>query len=202
MESYEKAIIIFSGCESKAMTESSSPAIAKLLRKGTLLKNVSREGDIKTQAAAGAGTGETIWEAAATHGFVVGGLDEQFDMAVLDAGASVGELEDAVIKTMEAASRTTVIAVVLAGGIVFYGLGFAKGKTVEDEYTPCCVAPTVAYVANFPVPAQCRGAVAYAALNNINLKLKEITKLKGAIKNMEVAMERKARQPWDKHDCA
>jgi len=103
---------------------------------------------------------------------------------------------------MDVARRSTVIAVVGDGAVVFYGPGFAKGKVIDKKFSPTCVAPTVSYVANFPVPAQCEGAVVYAALNDVNIKLKEMNKLKKAIQNMEAVMERKTRQPWDKHDCA
>ncbi len=203
MASYEKAILVFTGCDSKAITGASSPAIGKLLRKGVLLNNVSGQGDIKTIAAAGAeGGGETLWDAAAAKDFVVGELSEEFDLAVVEAGNSADELEKSMAQALDAAGRSTVVAVVGDGTVVFYGPGFAKGKVIDKKFSPSCVAPTVAYVANFPVPAQCEGVVAYAAFNDVNIKLKEINKLKSAIKNMEAAMERKARQPWDKHDCA
>ncbi len=203
MASYEKVILVFTACDSKTMTGASSPAISKLLRKGVLLKNMSGQGDIKTLAASGTEEGgETLWEAAVTKEFVVGKLGEEFDMAVVESGSSADELENSMAQVLNVAGRSSVVAVIGDGAVVFYGPGFAKGKVIDKKFSPTCVAPTVAYVANFPVPAQCEGVVAYAAFNDINIKLKEINKLKAAVRNMEAAMERKTRQPWDKHDCA
>lgn len=205
MASDKKVILIFTSCDGKSVVSASTPALTKLLQKGALFTRVKSEGDVKTMAATGTyegESGETLWGAAIAQGFVVAGIQGNYDMAVLDAGASAAEVETTMAEALEAADRATLIVLVASGAIVFYGPGIAKGKVVDSEICPCCVAPTVAYVANFPVPAQCAAPVAYAALKDINLKLREFQKLQETITNMEAAMERKSRQPWDKHDCA
>ena len=206
MASEKKVILVFTSCDGKAIASAGTPAIAKLLQKGALFSKVKTGGEVKTRAAAGAESGETLWDAAVAQGFVVGELpalaEGKADMAVIDAGAAPADVEKTMADVLEAADRSTLIVLVAAGAIVFYGPGIAKGKVVDKEICPCCVAPTVAYVANFPVPAQCGAPVAYAAFKDINVKLNEFKKLQETIVNMEAAMERKGRQPWDKHDCA
>lgn len=205
MASDKKVILVSTPCDGKAVVSASTPALAKLLQKGTLFTHVKSEGDVKTMAATGTyngEAGETLWDAAGAQGFVVADIQSNYDMAVLDAGASAAEVETAMAGVLEAADRSTLIVLIASGAIVFHGPGIAKGKVVDSEIRPCCVAPTVAYVANFPVPSQCAAPVAYAALKDINLKLREFQKLRETITNMEAAMERKSRQPWDKHDCA
>lgn len=198
----KKVILVFTPCAGKDIQSATSPAMSKLLQKGALCTNVVVKGDAKSLAGAGAEKGEMIWEAAVRKDFVVGKLDDNFDMCVLDAGTSVTEVETTLAAALEKAERTTVIVLVAAGTIVFYGPGFAKGKVLDTQICPCCVAPTVAYVADFPVPADCEAPIAYAALKDMDYKLNEIRKLQETIHNMEAAVERKSRQPWDKHDCA
>ncbi|MBO4317359.1 MAG: hypothetical protein J5855_03660 [Mailhella sp.] len=202
MASDKKVVLLFTGCEASAILEAGTPALAKLLGKGVALTNVSAAENFRQAAAAGNKDGQAIWEAAEDHDFVVTGLSENFDMCVLDAEADAASVEAAVAGILEVAGRNTVVAHVAPKLIVFYGPGFAKGKSIDAEYCPCTVAATVAYVANFPLPANCAAPVCYAALKDINYKFNEIKKLQESITNMEAAMERQSRKPWDKHDCA
>ena len=207
MASDKKVVLIFSGYEGKSLGDASTPGLSRLLQKGTLFTNTictghSHGASVKTLAASGAEQGETLWEAAEARGLSVGALTEPFDMCVLDISAEEQELEKTVSEVLEVADRSTLIVLLTHGAMVFCGPGIAKGKVVTKETCPCVVAPTVAYVADFPVPAGCEAPIAYAALKDINLKLNEIKKLNDTIANMEAAIERKARQPWDKHDCA
>lgn len=206
MASEKKVILVFSPCDGKAVASASTPALAKLIQKGVLFTNVKTGGDLKTMAATGAESGETLWDAATAQGFVVGALPAlaqgKADMAVVNAGADPADVEKTMAEALEAADRSTLIVLAATGAMVFYGPGIAKGKVVDKEVCPCCVAPTVAYAVNFPVPANCEAPVAYPAFKDINLKLNEFRKLQETIVNMEAAMERKGRQPWDKHDCA
>jgi hypothetical protein len=202
MASEKKVILVFTACDGKSLGASAGPSLAKLLQKGTLFSNVTAGADRKAAAAAGAKAGETLWDAAVAQGFVVGDLKKNFDMCVLDAGPAAADVEKVMADVLETADRSTLIVLVAAGAIIFYGPGIAKGKVVDRETCACVVAPTVAYAANFPVPAQCEAPVAYAAFKDINYKLNEFKKLQETINNMEAAVERKGRQPWDKHDCA
>ena len=191
MASYEKAILVFTGCDSKAITGASSPAIGKLLRKGVLLNNVSGIGDIKTLAASGAeGGGETLWDAAVAKDFVVGELGEEFDLAVVEAGNSVDELENSMAQTLGVAGRSTVVAVIGDGTVVFYGPGFAKGKVIDKKFSPHLRGPNRGLCGQTSrFRPQCEGVVAYAAFNDVNIKLKEINKLKSAL-------QKTWRRPW------
>ncbi len=200
MASDKKVVLIFSDCKSAEVLSASTPSIKKLVEKGAAYSKVKCDGDVKAIAASGNEKGQTLWDAATANGFVVGTLTEAFDMCVLDTPGNL--LEAKLAEVLEVADRATLVVLVGKDVVVFYGPGIAKGKVIETEVCPCIVASTVAYVANFPVPENCEAPVAYAALKDINYKLAEIQKLQTAIKNMEAAMERSSRQPWDKHDCA
>ena len=202
MASDKKVILIFTGCEASAILNAGTPALTKFLGKGVSLTNVAAADNLKLAAAAGNKEGQTLWDAAEENDFVVAGLEKNFDMCVLDVDADAAKVEATLAQALEIAGRSTVVALVAPKLIVFYGPGFAKGKTIDAEYCPCTVAATVAYVANFPLPANCAAPVCYAALKDINYKFNEIKKLQESITNMEAAMERQSRKPWDKHDCA
>ncbi len=199
----KKTVLLFSTCDGRDLRAAAGPALEKLLQKGVVFNHVATEGDLKTLAATGAKSGETLGDAATAQGLAVTDkLEGDFDLCVLDAGATPGDVEKAVAAALDCDERTPVIALAAPGLLVFHGPGFAKGKEVESAVCPCVTAPTLACAANLPLPAQCVAPVAYAAFKDINIKFQEIRKLHSTIANMEAAMERKSRQPWDKHDCA
>lgn len=202
MASEKKVILVFAACDCEVLMAAQSPALAKCCQKGTVLKHLCGA-DIRGLAITG-GTvgGETLWDAAKANDFVVGTLNEPFDMCVLEGGASAAEVETVLASAQEVSDRTTLIVIITRDGAIFHGNGFAKGHVVEEELPAGCVAATIAYIADFAVPANCVAPVAYAALKDVNYKLKEIRRMREEVKNMEAAMERKTRQPWDKHDCA
>jgi len=122
-------------------------------------------------------------------------------VALGDVDASA--LEDALAKTLAAADRRTLVVLAAANTLMFYGLGIntktdsiARAAKAED------IIPTVAYIADLPLPDDTTGAVLYQVLKETNLKLNEFLKLKEALTRMEAALQRDSREPWDKHDCA
>lgn len=205
MASEKKVILIFTPCDGAALMAAQSPALVKSCQKGTVLKNLVGA-DVKALAATGASVvtpgAENLWDAAKANDFVVGALDESFDMCVLEAGAAAADVEAVLASAQNVADRTTLIVVVARDAAIFHGNGFAKGHVVEAAMPAGCVAATVAYITDFAVPAACVAPIAYAALKDVNYKLKEVRRMRDEVKNMEAAMERKTRQPWDKHDCA
>lgn len=210
MATDRKTILLYSDCLAASLHAVDHPDVIKLFQKGCFLKNVAPAANWKAQAATGteAGQGESLEDAARAYGLNVGTLDTDFDLAVLATGEEALAAADVLAQAFAAADRSTLIALLAPDGIVFYGPGFAKGLTLESPdapdapYSHAVAAPTVAYAGNLPVPSRCSAPIAYAALKDINYKLNEINKLKSTIQNMEAAMERKSRQPWDKHDCA
>lgn len=202
MASDKKVILIFTPCADPALCAAASPALSKLVQKGAVLP-LNAQGDPKAQAASGnVSGGESLWDAASRKGFVVTDIKSAFDMVVLDAAADLNSVEQAVASALEVADRATLVVLVAAKQAVFYGPGIAKGTAIEKPLAPASVAATVSYVADFPVPAQCEAAVAYEVLRDRDYKLNEMLKYKESVANMELALERKSRQPWDKHDCA
>lgn len=202
MASDKKVVLVFTNATGSELSAAPLPALSKLFSKGTFLSQVSGSGNPKTCAAAGATSGETLWDAAAKADFTVGTEFEKSDLCVFDAVDAAGGVDALLAPILEAANRSTLIVLIAADAVLFYGVGIAKGKILSEPMDFTCVAPTVAYVADLAVPAQCTAPVAYAVLKDINFKLQEVRRLQTSITNMEAAMEHKSRQPWDKHDCA
>lgn len=203
MASAKKLILVFTDCGAKSIAGSSSPLTSKFVQKGCYFSNVPGDASAtKAKAAAGAPSGQTIWDAAKAQGLVMDSLVEEFDICVLDVGGSTDDVEKVLKEVLDVAGRVGVIALVAGGRIFFYGPDIAKGKVVDTETSAQVVAPTLAYLANFPMPDNRVAPVTYAALKDINFKFNEIKKLQSAVINMEAAMERKSRQPWDRHDSA
>ena len=85
---------------------------------------------------------------------------------------------------------------------LFYGLGIERGIVLEKPLPAACIAPTLAWIGDLPLPAGVEAAPAYAVLKGLNFKAREIAKLKDANDALMLKIERDNRKPWDKHDCA
>ncbi|MBQ7607979.1 MAG: hypothetical protein IJU76_08435 [Desulfovibrionaceae bacterium] len=127
-----------------------------------------------------------------------------------DAAALTGDGAFVLVKgaenlapALEACNRRTLLVVVLADGVAFYGLAIdsKKGK-VDRAATAQDLALTIATILDLPITGDCTAAILYQVLKDPNLKLNELIKLQEALSRMESVIERNNREPWDKHDCA
>ena len=188
----KKAILVLAG---KAAVRDGSN-IASLVKKGVLIPYAS--GDLLAQAEKVEGVAKA--EAAA----VAAEMEKGSALVLVDlADADDAALDAALAPILDAADRRTLIAV--AGGqvLALSGQGVAKGAEIKDGASAADVIPTIAYVADVPLPPDTqKGRVLYAALKDPNARLKEIAKLQESLRAMQTAMERDSRAPWDKHDCA
>ncbi|MHC1713262.1 MAG: hypothetical protein AB9872_14030 [Solidesulfovibrio sp.] len=118
-------------------------------------------------------------------------------------GVDPAGLDAAIAQVLEIADRRTLVVLAAQNTLVFYGLGINTkiGTLVRPVYARD-VVPTLAHIADLPVPDDATGAILYQALKETNLKLTELAKLKEALGRMETALQRDNREPWDKHDCA
>ena len=201
MANGKNLIWIFANCKASEIIAASSEHIAKIKEKGTVLSQVKATADFKKEAASAGTQGKTIWEVSKEENLVIGTLDEQFDVCVIDVDSCVA-LEFELAKIMEKIDRRSILCVQADGGAILYGSGIAKGKSIDKEVSAASVGVTLSYVVNLPMPEDCVAPVVFAVLKDINLRFKEVNKLYTTIDNMESAMERKSRQPWGKHDCA
>jgi len=142
--------------------------------------------------------------APATPETLAAAFEGETAMAVVALGnGDAAALDAALSKALEAADRRTLLVLAAANGLFLHGLGVnAKAGAVSRAVSAKDVLPTIAYVADLPVPADCTGAVIYQALKDPDMKAKEIQKLREALGRMEAALQRDNREPWDKHDCA
>ncbi|MHB1132771.1 MAG: alkaline phosphatase family protein [Chloroflexota bacterium] len=70
------------------------------------------------------------------------------------------------------------------------GPGVKKGEIVERTIWLQDVVPTICYLADLPVPAQCEGSIVYQALEDPNLKLNELENCKRRYDKMRKSLDR------------
>lgn len=172
------------------------PALKKFSRKAVFVENY-QNGDVLSDAVRISGAVKTD----------LANLKNSLmfaDLAIADLGSPRDEaLEGDLAIILDAANRKTLVALVADNLLAFYGMGIdAKKGVVQRAAGAGDVVPTLAYIADLPVPEDCTGAVIYQVLKDPGMKAREIAKLKEAIQRMEAALQRDNREPWDKHDCA
>ena len=113
------------------------------------------------------------------------------------------DMEACMEKVMGAADRRTLIIWVGDKTAYFGGFGTKKGGVTDREVVAADLLPTINFIADVPLTEDATGAVIYQVLKDVNLKAREIGRLKDAIARMEAAMERhEETDPWKKHDCS
>ena len=70
------------------------------------------------------------------------------------------------------------------------GPGIKKGAVLERIIWLQDVVPTLCYLADLPVPAQCEGGIVYQALEDPNMKLNEFSSLKRRYEKMRKSLDR------------
>jgi len=85
------------------------------------------------------------------------------------------------------------------GLLVMNGPGLKKGYRLQRTVWMTDLVPTICYLMNLPVPAQAEGAVLYQAFKNPDFKRQEIQKLREGLARMELALDLRDREPWDRH---
>ena len=93
---------------------------------------------------------------------------------------SLGDADEAVGNLFEAADVETLrvfVAVPSAAGdalAVLAGPGMLQGKTVRRPVELADLAPTICYLAELPIPADCEGGIVYQAVADPDAKLFEL----------------------------
>ncbi len=85
---------------------------------------------------------------------------------------------------------------------ILSGPNIKKGYRITRPNRLVDLVPTLCYCSGLPYPINAEGAVVYEALQDPNIYVEEINKLKASLESMERAMNRDTHEPWDKHDCA
>lgn len=73
----------------------------------------------------------------------------------------------------------------LRGLLIISGPGVKKGEILERNVSLMDVVPTICYLADLPVPAQCEGAVIYQSLEDPNAKSKEVQLLQRLVERQK-----------------
>ncbi len=187
----KKAIIVV--CPKACVCKDSSMDTFK--EKGTIFTSFTN-GDVLAEARAVEGA------AFVKAADVAAQLEAGTPLTVVDFSNDAAGFEAGLAAIMEATGRRVTLCMVCDKGLVLSGNGIAKNGIVNRAATFKDVIPTLGYIAEIYIPADLDGTVLYQALKDPNARLKEIAKLGESVQAMEAAMERNARQPWDKHDCA
>lgn len=201
MATGKNVFVIISDATDEFLKTSEAEQMIKLRRKGALVP-LTAQHDLVVEALAGAPAGESIVDAAKAGGYVVEPIAHGSELSLVE-GVKGEEALLAVIDQALGVNSTKMLLVVLGqSSALFYGLGIERGLTLEKALPAACVAPTLAWIGDLPLPAQVEAAPAYAVIKGLNFKAKEMAKLKDANDALMLKIERDNRKPWDKHDCA
>ncbi|WP_295637664.1 hypothetical protein [uncultured Mailhella sp.] len=202
MATGKNVFIIVSDASDEFLKNSEAEQMVKLRRKGALVP-LKAEHDLVTEALAGsAAGGESMVDAARAGGYVVEPMAHGSELSLVE-GVKGEEALLAVLDQAFGVNSTKMLLVVLGqNSAVFYGLGIERGLVLDRELPAACVAPTLAWLGDLPLPAQVEAAPAYAVIKGLNFKAKEMAKLKDTNDALMLKIERDNRKPWDKHDCA
>ena len=201
MATGKNVFVIISDATDEFLKTSEAEQMIKLRRKGALVP-LTAQHDLVVEALAGAPAGESIVDAAKAGGYVVEPIAPGSELSLVE-GVKGEEALLAVIDQALGVNSTKMLLVVLGkSSALFYGLGIERGLTLEKALPAACVAPTLAWIGDLPLPAQVEAAPAYAVIKGLNFKAKEMAKLKDANDALMLKIERDNRKPWDKHDCA
>ena len=201
MPTGKNAIILFSEVSEDVIRNSEAEQLVKIRRKGSIVP-LAVQSDYAKEALAGAVSGQSLAEAAKEGGYVVEPIAAGSDLSIVEGLDDERSLLDAIDKAFALNTTKMLIVIVTPKLAVFYGLGIERGVDLEKPLPAACIAPTVSWICDLPLPAQVEAAPAYAVLKGLNFKAKEIAKMKNIIAALELKIERDNRKPWDKHDCA
>lgn len=201
MATGKNVFLIFADVADDLLKSGEAEQLVKLRRKGALVP-LTVTHDLKTEALAGAGAGESIADAARAAGYVVEPLAPGSELAVVDGIADEAALLAVLDQALAIPSTKMLIVITARSTALFYGLGVERGVVLEKPLPAACIAPTLAWIGDLPLPAAVEAAPAYAVLKGLNFKAREIAKLKDANDALMLKIERDNRKPWDKHDCA
>ena len=201
MANQKKTLLVFTSVDADVLRNGSAASLEKLRQKGALAP-LTVERDLRTEAGAGAASGQMIWDAAAEAGLVVEPITEEgSDFFVADAPTEA-ELINVLDEALALSSKKLLIVVACPSLAVFYGLGIERGITLEKPVPAACIAPTIARLGDLPLPSGVEAPAAYRVIKGLNFKMREVRKLFETNASMMEALERGSRKPWEKHDCA
>lgn len=201
MATGKNVFLIFADLTDDVLKTGEAEQLVKMRRKGALVPLTVAK-DVKAEALAGAATGESIADAARNAGYVVEPIAPGSELSVVDGIRNEAGLLAVLDQALAIPSTRMLIVVVTRTLALFYGLGIERGIVLEKPLPAACIAPTLAWIGDLPLPAGVEAAPAYAVLKGLNFKAREIAKLKDANDALMLKIERDNRKPWDKHDCA
>ena len=106
-----------------------------------------------------------------------------WDIALVRIPASaegLGEADDAAGRVLDTADFETMRVLVVVpdgpgdGFAILEGPGIRRGTVVERPVELADIAPTICYLAELPVPAECEGGIIYQALEDPDCKILEL----------------------------
>lgn len=201
MATGKNVFILFSQVSDDFLKNSDAELLVKMRRKGALVP-LSVKKDVIMEALAGAPSGESMEDAARAAGYVVEPIAAGSELSVVKGIADEAALLAELDKAFALSTTKMILVVVTPTMALFYGLGIERNLVLEKPLPAACIAPTLAWLGDLPLPAQVEAAPAYAVIKGLNFKAREIAKLKDTNDALMLKIERDNRKPWDKHDCA
>ena len=201
MATGKNVIVLFADVSEDVLLKSEAEQLAKMRRKGSVVR-IAAAGDVKVEALAGAPAGQSMVDAAREGGYVVEPIALASELSIVEGIADEAALLAEIDKAFALATTKMLLVVVTSTCAMFYGLGIERGVFIEEPVPAACIAPTLAWIGDLPLPEKVQAAPLYRIIKGLNYKAKEIAKLRDSIAALELKIERDNRKPWDKHDCA
>jgi len=88
------------------------------------------------------------------------------------AAAAVGEVHGGQLPTVETGAGS------MKGLLIMYGSGIKKGVTLQRTVWLTDITPTICYLLEIPIPHQAEGTIIYQALEDPDIKMKELQTLR------------------------
>lgn len=189
MATGKTAVLVFTSLGEEIFSDGKSTELSALVEAGTTAP-LKVKNDFRTETLSGAEAGESIVDVARKSGYIMEELSDATEFYVTDCDTK--EALSGLVKSVTALDpKKTLLTVVGPSAVVFYGLGVRKNAKLTTPIPATSIAPTLALIADLPLPAQVASPPAYAVLAGLDFKAREFAEMKrtmdGLMKNIEEA---------------
>ncbi|EGB14177.1 hypothetical protein DND132_0964 [Pseudodesulfovibrio mercurii] len=189
MATGKTAVLVFTSLNEGIFSDQKTSGMMKLFNEGTAAPLTVKK-DFRIETLSGAESGESVVDAAHKGGYVMEELSDATEFYVADCVTKESFAE--LMKEATALDpKKTLITIVSPSAVLFSGLGVKKNVKLSTPIPASSIAPTLALIADLPLPAQVAYPPAYAVLDGLDFKAREFAEMKrtmdGLMKNIEEA---------------
>ncbi len=202
MAKNKQVLLIFADIDTDAIVKSEVANIVKATTKGASAK-LEYKDDYKKEAGSGTvpASANMLWDAVKENDFKVGEMAYDTDFSLVET-SSLEDLDAQLEKIYDLGSKKSLVVIATKDKVFFQGNGIERNAELGTVQA-ASLAPTIAYIADFPFPADVSAPLIYKVLKGLNFKMKEIQNMQKSVDAMNKALDRNDKNSsWRKHDCA